>query len=88
MANMNAGENGKSTRFRSDNRTSVAGRKGGKASGVARRQSSCLCDAFRAFMTDEDRLLIYEGMLERAKDGDVKAATFLRETMREYIMKY
>jgi hypothetical protein len=39
-------------------------------------------------MTDEDRLLIYEGMLERAKDGDVKAATFLRETMREYIMKY
>ena len=83
MANKFAGENGKATRFHGGKEASASGRKGGKASGIARKKYSSLREAFKAYMTDEDRFQIYQGLVDKAKKGDVRAATFLRDTMGE-----
>ncbi len=53
MANLNAGENGKKTRFRSGKEAAKSGAKGGKNSGETRRAYANARDCFKKLMTDE-----------------------------------
>lgn len=80
MANKNAGENGKQTRFRAGN---PLAKKGAEATNTMKRQYATFRDAFKAMMTDEDRQKIYDALMTKAMSGDVRAAEFLRDTLGE-----
>lgn len=84
MANKEAYKNGLQTQFRSGGNAAVkAGRAGGLATAEANKQIATMREAFAAAMTVEDRLGIYYAMRDKALAGDVRAATFIRDTMGE-----
>lgn len=83
MANRYAGNNGIATRFQSGNKAAKAGRDGGIASGESKRRWKSLREAFRELLTDDDLILMFNALLSKAKEGDVRAAEFLRDTMGE-----
>ena len=83
MANRYAGNNGIATRFQSGDEAAKAGRAGGIASGRSRRRWNTLREAFRELLTDDDLILMFNALLSKAKEGDVRAAEFLRDTMGE-----
>ena len=84
MANKEAYKNGLRTQFRPGGNAAVkAGRAGGLAAAEANKQIATMREAFTAAMTVEDRLGIYYAMRDKALAGDVRAATFIRDTMGE-----
>ena len=83
MANKHAYRNGVATRFQSGNKAAKAGHAGGIASGASKRRWNTLREAFTFLMTDDDRISMFDGLMRKARDGDVRAAEFLRDTMGE-----
>lgn len=60
------------------------GRKGGIASGVARRERKTLKDELIMLLEDDDNnLKISVALLKRALDGDISAFTTIRDTIGE-----
>ena len=73
MANNNAGENGKETRFRSGKEAAKSGKKGGKASGTARRKYASIRDCMADEMDDQKRKELFTVLYNRALHGNLKA---------------
>ena len=82
MANKNAGENGKSTRF-DGNTAAKAGKKGAAVTNVVKKQYATFRESFKEQMTPERMARIFAALAEKAENGDVQAAAFLRDTMGE-----
>ena len=83
MANQRSIANGEKTRFGSGEEAAKQGRKGGTASGIARRQYAMFRESFKERMTQERMAKIFNALCEKAENGDVQAAAFLRDTMGE-----
>lgn len=73
MANNNAGENGKETRFRSGKEAAKSGKKGGKASGTARRKYASIRDCMADNLDDDKRNELFNVLYNRALHGNLKA---------------
>ena len=74
--------NSEATQFRTGNEQVEIARKGGIASGEARREKRLFRDAIEKKLgasLDE----IIEAMIVKASSGDVQATTFLRDTIGE-----
>lgn len=93
MANPENLEKGKATRFRSGEEAAKAGRKGGKASGEARRKRKAFAEAFDTLLerqyTDHNgnQLQGVEAIavkvFQQAMNGDLKAIQIIRDTVGE-----
>lgn len=68
------------TYFRSGREAVENGKKGGKASGKARRENRLIKEAILERMTDDDWESYIKGIIERAK-GSKPDAEFLRDTI-------
>lgn len=79
MANKNPSEK---TRF-SGKEAVEAGRKGAAVSAVVRKQRAMFRESFKERMTQERMAKIFNALCEKAENGDVQAAAFLRDTMGE-----
>lgn len=73
MANNNAGENGKETRFRTGKEQAKTAKKGGKASGVARRKYASIRDCMADNLDDDKRAELFNVLYNRALHGNLKA---------------
>ena len=79
MANKNPSEK---TRF-SGKEAETAGRKGAAVSATVRKQSAMFRESFKERMTQDRMEKIFNALCEKAENGDVQAAAFLRDTMGE-----
>ena len=89
MANKNAGENGKKTRFKSGEEAAKSGRKGGVASGKSKRARKTLREELLALLeVDDVQVRMAAALIKEAVEGDskgsvTKAFTVIRDTIGE-----
>ena len=74
-------QSGKATRFRSGDEAAKNGKKGGKASGEARRKLKSFRELDTEFTTDEERREMLETLKLKARRGNLKAFEIYRDTM-------
>lgn len=74
-------KNGRATRFRSGEEAARNGKKGGQASGEARRRLKSFRELDEDFTSDKERLDMLEALKAKAKRGNVKAFEVYRDTM-------
>ena len=60
-----------------------AGKKGAAVSATVRKQRAMFRESFKERMTQERMAKIFNALCEKAENGDVQAAAFLRDTMGE-----
>lgn len=93
MANEQNLEKGRATRFKSGEEAAKAGRKGGKASGEAKRKRKAFAEAFDVLLqrdyTDHNGNqlqgvdAIAMRVFQQAMNGDLKAIQIIRDTVGE-----
>ena len=74
-------KNGKATRFRSGEEAARNGKKGGQASGEARRRLKSFRELDADFTTDDERKEMLDALKLKAKRGNMKAFEIYRDTV-------
>ena len=82
MANKDAWKNCTSARFTAE-QAQKAGKKGAAVSAKVRAQYATFRESFKEQMTPDRMARIFTALAEKAENGDVQAAAFLRDTMGE-----
>ena len=88
MANEKNLEKGKATQFKKGEKAKESGKKGGVASGEARRERKTLKEELLLLLSEGDtQKKVSSALIKKAQSGDVKAFIAIRDTIGEKPME-